>query len=57
MTVESLTCAVCGYAVPLDGDHTTVRVDKKRTNDRDGRDDYVVHDSCARSVFEGWSRP
>lgn len=57
MTVESLPCAVCGFSVPLDEDHTTVQVDKKRTNDRDGRDDYVVHDSCARSTFEGWTSP
>ncbi len=54
---ESLTCAVCGFSVPLDEDHTVVKVHKKRTDDRDDRDDYVVHDRCARSFFEGWSRP
>jgi hypothetical protein len=57
VTVESLPCAVCGFSVPLDEDHTRVQVDKKRMRDRDDRDDYVIHDSCARSVFEGWTSP
>lgn len=55
--VESLPCAICGHNVPLDMDHRVVRDEKKRTDDRDRQDDYVLHDRCADAVFDGWSTP
>ena len=57
MTVESLPCAVCGDPVPLDLDHTEVEVENVRTTDRNALETFYLHDECARSTFEGWSRP
>ena len=55
--VESLPCAVCRRPVPLDEDHRQVTDEKKRMRDRDEQDEYVLHDDCARAVFEGWRTP
>lgn len=57
MTPESLTCAVCGGSVALDEDHRVVRDEKKRTQDRNEQDEFILHDRCANAVFEGWWSP
>lgn len=55
--VESLACAICGGPVALDSDHRYVTVEKKRMRDRNEQDEYILHDLCARAVFDGWRTP
>lgn len=52
-----IVCAVCGFDVGPDSDHTRVERERVRTDDRNSVDDYYLHDSCAVSIFEGWSEP
>lgn len=55
--MSTYTCAVCGQHVYLDDDHVKVAVQHRRIDDRDDRDDYLLHVECARTTFDGWRVP
>lgn len=57
MTIETVTCAVCGGPVPLDTDHAHITVEKKRIDDRDRRDDYYFHTECRLETVQDWNDP
>lgn len=57
MTAEEPTCAVCGLSIDPAGDHVRVDVEHVRRADRNGLDDYYLHERCASAVFDGWRPP
>ena len=54
---ETLRCAICGHAVPLDMDYVALHTEEMRAGDHSETQTYYVHEPCARSVTEGWSKP
>jgi hypothetical protein len=57
MTVETLYCAVCGQRTAPDTDHVELDAEAVRMNDRNGRDEYVLHVECWQRLSEGWAEP
>ena len=55
--MTTLYCAVCGGRFEPDTDHVQVDAEIVRMDDRNDRDDYVLHPECWRRLTEGWMDP
>lgn len=57
MTVESVHCAICGSWVALDQDHVEIEAEHVHIEDRNDRDEFVLHLGCWQRLSEGWMQP
>ena len=54
---DTVTCAICGRATPLDSDHARVDLTTVFTHAHNERDDYVLCRECTERIRETWSPP
>ena len=54
---DTVICAICGRATPLDSDHARVDLTAVDTTGRNEQDDYVLCAKCTRQVRENWRPP
>lgn len=57
MSIDAVTCGVCGKRVYPDDDHAVIEVSHKRHEDLDAHDEYYLHPGCQRAVFGRWNPP
>jgi hypothetical protein len=54
---ESYTCAVCGRPVAPDSDHVEIEAEVVWMDDRNDRDEYIMHLDCALTTIDCWRDP
>jgi len=57
VTVESVTCAICGDPVGLDDDHVRVEGEHLPRTEFANVDEYAAHPDCWRDVTADWIEP
>jgi hypothetical protein len=55
--MTTLYCALCEQRFEPDDDHVALDAETKLMNDRNGREDYVLHPSCWDELTEDWVDP
>jgi hypothetical protein len=55
--IESVTCAVCGEPVGLDGDHVRVEGEHLPRREWANIDEYAAHPECWADLTDGWPEP
>lgn len=54
---DTIYCAVCGGRFSPDTDHVQLDAEKKRQQDRNEQEMWILHPECYRRLTEGWMTP